>query len=275
MHAVSDLQAAREPRSPPSPLRALLAPGQPADLYMRALDQSGHVVLVSFSLGRLLSLTRSELDVVRWAHAGHANGVIARERQTAIHTVARQMSEAMRKLGIDARLRLAMIPELSAWSPPGLGLRAGCVPARTLPSGNGREVEPHEVARIWREIAAGQWSALAGVDAGGLRHAVTCRDAAKPVAWQVLNHLQREVLALTASGFPQKVIAMKLGLAPSTMSGALQRAHKLLGFGSLGQLLRAYCAFKDVIEFEEAGASVERRITTDGPHIFGVSTAVC
>jgi DNA-binding CsgD family transcriptional regulator len=229
MHAVTDLHTAWERAPLPSALRVRSPPGQPADLYMRALDQSGQGALVSFPLGRLLVLTRAELDVVRWAHAGHSNGVIARERRTSMFTVARQMSEAMRKLGIGARLRLAMIPELSAWSPPGLGIRAGGVRARTLLSGNGREVEPYEVARIWREISAGQWSTLTGVDAGGLRHAVMRRESAKPVAWPVLNPVQREVLALTASGFPQKVIAMKLGLAPSTVSGALQTAHKGLG----------------------------------------------
>jgi DNA-binding CsgD family transcriptional regulator len=247
MQAVADLHVAREPTSLASPLRALAPPQQPADLYMRILDQGGHVVLVSFSLGRLSLLTRAELDVVRWAHAGHSNGAIARGRQTAIHTVARQMSAAMRKLGIGARLRLAVIPELSAWSPPGVGIRACAVPARTLLSGNGREVEPHEVARIWGEIGAGQWSTLVGVDAGGLRHAVMRRDAAKPIAWLVLNHVQRKVLALTASGLPQKVIAMKLSLAPSTMSGALQRARKQLGFSSLSQLLQAYSASGDIL----------------------------
>ncbi len=250
MHAVTDLHAAWE-RAPLSGASGAAPTGQPADLYMRALDQSGHMVLVSFSLGRLLVLTRAELDVARWAHAGHSNGVIAHERQTAIHTVARQMSEAMRKLGIGARLRLAMIPELSAWSPPGLGIRASGVPAHTLLSGNGREVEPHEVSRIWSEIAAGQWTTLAGVDAGGLRHAVMSRHSVRPVDWTLLTKSQLDVLELTASGFPQKVIAMKLGLAPSTMSGTLQRAHKGLGFSSLGQLLRAYCAFKGVIDFDE------------------------
>jgi DNA-binding CsgD family transcriptional regulator len=263
MHAVTRLEAARELTSLRSSLRALPPPGQPADLYMRALDQSGHVVLVSFSLGRLLVLTRAELEVVRWAHAGHSNGVIARERRTSIFTVARQMSEGMRKLGIGARVRLAMIPELSAWSAPGLGIRVGDVPARTLLSGSDREVDPHEVARIWREIAADQWITLTGVDAGGLRHAVMRRDSAKPVPWRVLNHVQRNVLDLTASGFPQKVISMKLDLAPSTMSGALQRAHKLLGFSSLCQLLRAYCASKEIIDFDENEASVVKQMTID------------
>jgi DNA-binding CsgD family transcriptional regulator len=67
----------------------------PAYLYMSALDQHGQVLLVSFSLGRLIVLTPAELEVARWAHAEHSNGVIARERHTARHTVAGQMASLM------------------------------------------------------------------------------------------------------------------------------------------------------------------------------------
>jgi DNA-binding NarL/FixJ family response regulator len=245
------LRQAWQGTPPSSPVRPPPPPGQPADLYMRALDEGGQVILVSFSLGRLLALTRAELDVVRWADAGHPNGVIARERQTSMFTVARQMGEALPKLGISARLLLATIPELRAWSPQPLGIgAAGGMPAATLPSESGREVEPREATRIWREIAAGQWSTVAGVDAGGLRHAVMRRDTAKPVAWAELDEVHRAALALMAGGFAQKVIAMKLGLAASTVSGALKTAHKRLGFRSLGQLLRAYCASMDIIDLE-------------------------
>ncbi len=238
MQAVMVVQPAWERVPKPSSARPLTRPpGQPADLYVSALDARGQVVLVSFSLGPLLALTRAELEVARWANAGHSNGVIARERRTATHTVARQMAEAMRKLGINARLQLATIPELSAWSPPGSYFQG---PADALLSGEGREVEEQEAERIWRQIESGHFSALAGVDAGGMRHAVMERNAAKPVDWRILSPIHRDVLALVAGGFPQKAIAMKLGLAPSTVSGALQAAHKRLGFPSLGQLLRAY-----------------------------------
>jgi DNA-binding NarL/FixJ family response regulator len=216
---------------------------------MRALDQNGQMVLVSFSLGRLMGLTRSELDVVRWAHAGHSNGAIARERRTVIHTVARQMAESLRKLGIGARLWLATIPELSAWSPPYRGTRAVAgIPIDSLLSRNDRQVDRQEAARIWREIASGQWIVLAGVDAGGLRHAVMSRDSTKPIDWRVLTTTHRNVLALVEEGFAQKVIAMKLGMAPSTVSAVLASAQKRLGFRSLSQLLRAYCAASDLID---------------------------
>jgi DNA-binding CsgD family transcriptional regulator len=256
MQAVADLHAAWERAPLPSSFRALPPPGQPADLYMRGLDQLGQVVLVSFSLGRLMALARAELEIARWASAGYSNGAIARERQTAIHTVARQMHSLIRKLGVGSRLALATIPELSAWSPPGSGIpAAGRAPAHSRLSGRGREVGPDEVGRFWREIAAGQWITLAGVDSCGMRHTVMSCDSAKAVNWQALSPMQRDVLALVADGSPQKVIAMKLGLAPSTVSGSLQGARKRLAFASLSQLLRAYCAFKDVIDFDENEAS--------------------
>jgi DNA-binding CsgD family transcriptional regulator len=120
------------------------------------------------------------------------------------------------------------------------------------------------VGRIWREVAAGQWVTLTGVDAGGLRHAVMRRDSTRLLDWSLLSKVQRDVLTLTANDLPQKVIAMKLGLAPSTVSGALQIACKRLGFRSLGQLIRAYCAFMDIIELEESDATVISPLTAKG-----------
>ena len=220
----------------------------PAHLYMSALDQRGQVVLVSFSLGRLMVLTPAELEVARWAHAGHANGVIARERHTVSHTVARQMASLMQKLGIRARLGLATIPELGAWSTPSVETRlSGSAPLYPL-SGNGREVDPQNMAHLWREIASGYWSVRAGVDAGGLRHAVMVRDSPRDVDWRLLTRMHREVLALLADGLPLKTIAIKLGLASSTVSTAMGSARRRLGFASLIQVVRAYCAMKDIID---------------------------
>ena len=58
-----------------------------------------------------------------------------------------------------------------------------------------------------------------------------------------------------AVDLPQKAIAIKLGLGSSTVSGVVQGARKRLGFASLGQLLRAYCASRDLIDFDERGTS--------------------
>jgi DNA-binding CsgD family transcriptional regulator len=156
------------------------------------------------------------------------------------------MASVLSKLGVDARLGLATIPELCAWSPTRSGPDAPeDSPDRAFPWANGPEVEAPEKVRIWREIVAGQWSTLAGVDAAGTRHAVMSRLSANPVDWLALSKLHGAVLALLARGDKLKVVAMKLGLAPSTASSALGSARRRLGFASSSQLLRAYCAIAD------------------------------
>jgi DNA-binding NarL/FixJ family response regulator len=74
------------------------------------------------------------------------------------------------------------------------------------------------------------------------------RTSSKTVEWAALNVQQRSVLDLVARGVAQKVIAMKLGLAPSTVSARLHAVRRRLGFASFAQLVRAYCAARDVIE---------------------------
>ena len=227
---------------PPRTPRLVPQPGLPRDLSISALDSSGCLIVVSFSLERLTALSRAELEVARWADAGLSNAHIALKRNTSMNTVARQISSVLWKLGIGSRLQLATIPELSAWtSPSGAGV-GGDAPAAFLSSAPGSAIDAHLAARTWGEIASCQWDTLTGIDSGGLRYATMSRGLAKQVDWLALNRGQREVLALMARGFAQKVIAMKLGLAHSTVSSALGSARRRLGFVTLAQLLRAYCA---------------------------------
>jgi DNA-binding CsgD family transcriptional regulator len=210
---------------------------------MRTLECDASVVQVSFSLGRLLALTPCELEVARWANEGHSNAAIASVRQKSIHTVVQQMASVLAKLGISSRLALATIAELNAWSPPRLRIsphQDGALDS--CPRTDGRPAEREEVARIWRDIALGNWSPLASIDLGGTSHVVMRCVSDRRVNWDALNILHRDALALAAEGFPQKVIAMKLGLAPSTVSAVLTSTCRRLGFPSLGQLLRAYLA---------------------------------
>jgi DNA-binding CsgD family transcriptional regulator len=225
MTTLYDAWASRTVPSPPSTPRLLPQPGWPADLRIRTIGRDEHVILVSFSLGPLTGLTRAELEVARLANAGHANAVIALHRITI---GARNHCRADRLVA----------DGLGEWRAPG-------APMDSLLSATGPEVEQRRVTRISREIASGDWATLAGVDAHGMRHATMIRDSAKPVDWLVLSRLHWDVLALVAGGFAQKVIAMKLGLAPSTVSLALATARRRLGLGSLGQLVRAYCAALD------------------------------
>jgi len=242
MQMVFAAQSSGVPIPPPSSSRLVPPPGLPRELSVRALDPSGRLIAVSFSLGRLTALSRAELDVARWADAGLSNAQIALKRNTSMHTVARQISTVLWKLGIGSRLGLATVPELGAWSSSSGSGIGGDATVDFLLSAPGPAIDEHQAAGIWSEIASGQWTTLAGIDSGGLRYATMRRGFAKPVDWLALNRVQREVLELMAGSFAQKAIAMKLGLAHSTVSSALGSARRRLGFATLGQLLRAHCA---------------------------------
>ncbi len=256
MQALTTLYAAWASAPPPLPAsetrlstRLSSSSGWPDGLRMRTLETDAGVVQVSFSLGQLRALSPCELEVARWANAGHSNAAIASLRQKSIHTVVRQMANLLSKLGIGSRLALATIAELNAWSPP--RLRISSHQDRALDSwlwADGLAVEPVKVAHIWREIALGNWRPLMSVDLDHTSHVVMRRISDRRVNWGELNRVQREALALAAEGFAQKAIAMKLGLSPSTASAVMASACRRLGFPSLAQIVRAYCAARDAID---------------------------
>lgn len=104
----------------------------------------------------------------------------------------------------------------------------------------GTPLSDEEAAVIWREVALGHWTVLAAVDSNGVRHVAIEPAASKPmVAWAALSPTQRQVLVQVARGLAQKVIAMKLGMAPSSVSSAFQSARVRLGFGTSCELVRA------------------------------------
>jgi DNA-binding CsgD family transcriptional regulator len=245
---------ARATATLPAHTQRWVAPSdRPAQLHMRVLDGDTHFVRVGFSLGRLGMLSPCELEVARWANTGHSNPAIASLRQTSIHTVARHMANLLAKLRIGARLDLATIPELNAWAPPGLKILANDAAHDSWLSAEGVLVEPQDVTRMWREMAAGQWAAVASVDAPSLTYVTMRRVSGRSVPWTSLKARERDVLSLVARRVAQKVIAIKLGLAPSTVSAALHSSCSRLGFASFGQLVRAYCATLEVIEETNRG----------------------
>jgi DNA-binding CsgD family transcriptional regulator len=104
----------------------------------------------------------------------------------------------------------------------------------------GTPLSDEEAAVIWRELALGHWTVLAATDSNGVRHVAIEPASSKPtVAWGALSATQRRVLVQIAHGLPQKVIAMKLGMAPSSVSSAFQSARVRLGFGTSYELVRA------------------------------------
>ena len=219
----------------------------PADLRMCASEGDEQVVLVSFSLGRLTELTRAELAVARWAGTGLCNASIASVRRTSTCTVALQMASVQSKLRIGARLELATMAELIPWSPP--RLRIQVPPGLRLDSlllDEGPAIDPCEMRRLWCAMASGHCQTVAAADTGATGHVAIRRPRSAPIDWQVLSERERDVLDLMAEGFAQKFIAMKLGLAPTTVSSAVDSARKRLGFASCIRLLRAYSGARAV-----------------------------
>jgi DNA-binding CsgD family transcriptional regulator len=113
-------------------------------------------------------------------------------------------------------------------------------PYDSLLHAKGVAVPDQDAARIWRELAVGQWQILAAVDQDGTRHVAIAPRPAPTIPWETLRHREREVLALAARGMPQKAVAAELGVKASTVSEALRRAKVRLGFPCLAELLRAY-----------------------------------
>jgi DNA-binding NarL/FixJ family response regulator len=117
----------------------------------------------------------------------------------------------------------------------------------------GTPVPDEDAVSIWRELAMGGWEVLAAVDANGRRHLAIVPAAHKPaVDWRALGARERYVLALVARGCAQKVIAMKLGMAASTVSAAFQAARICLGFRSPNELVRACQGAGEVMDVSRA-----------------------
>jgi DNA-binding CsgD family transcriptional regulator len=214
---------------------------------------------VSFSLARLRALSPCELSVARWAADGRSNPAIASLRQTSIHTVARQMATVLGKLRVGARLDLATIPELGAWAPPRLAVpKPGSDPEGddAWVSAEGLPIDRTQVGLFWREIAAGHWSPLASVDVGAVSYVAMVRTGRKTADWSTLRERERDVLGCVSRGLAQKVVAMKLGMAASTVSANLHSAQRRLGFASFARLVRAYCGARDLIEQADRSVSL-------------------
>jgi DNA-binding CsgD family transcriptional regulator len=157
------------------------------------------------------------------------------------------MASVLSKLRIGARTELATMPELVPWSPPRLRIQVPPgLPLDSLLLDEGPAIDPFDMRRIWCAMASGHCQALAAADTGGTGHVAIRRPCAAPIDWQILSERERDILELMAGGLAQKCIAMKLGLAPATVSFAADSARKRLGFASGIRLLRAYCGARAV-----------------------------
>ena len=108
-------------RHEPSPAPESVRFRAPAGLVLEkdASGAGGNVVL-SFPLVRKPStdarLTPVEWELLRDLSHGLSNGEIARRRGVSIRTVANQMGQLFRKLGVHSRLDAALVA--GHWAPP-------------------------------------------------------------------------------------------------------------------------------------------------------------
>ncbi|MEZ4239238.1 MAG: LuxR C-terminal-related transcriptional regulator [Myxococcota bacterium] len=94
-----------------------------------------------------------------------------------------------------------------------------------------RRTAPAEAAALWDPVVAGRWTVVEQFDVDGKRFLL----ARRPTG---LTPREQQVTALVASGASNKEIAHALGLAPSTVSGALRAALRKLGLRHRLELVR-------------------------------------
>jgi DNA-binding CsgD family transcriptional regulator len=100
---------------------------------------------------------------------------------------------------------------------------------------------PDQAARIWRELATGQWLVVEASDERGMRRLTLARTGRRPLLdWSRLTRCERRIVDLASRGTPQKVIALELRCSRSSVSEALRRIRDRLGFAHAGDLARAY-----------------------------------
>jgi DNA-binding CsgD family transcriptional regulator len=107
---------------------------------------------------------------------------------------------------------------------------------------------------IWVEICADSWHCVSAMDIGDRRFAIMERKVvAATIDWNRLTCHERQIVASLANDESQKAIGFKLGLAPSTVSGAVASAMRRLGMRSAAQMVRAYCARSAYAALQEVG----------------------
>jgi DNA-binding NarL/FixJ family response regulator len=108
-------------------------------------------------------------------------------------------------------------------------------------AGRDRVLCDDEAIAIWSDLAQGHWQVLGAVDVNGRRHvAIAKASRERSIDWNLLTERERQVLDFLAQGTAQKVIALTLGMAPSTVSSAACSARDKLGLDNVHQLVRAY-----------------------------------
>jgi len=88
---------------------------------------------------------------------------------------------------------------------------------------------PGEALEAWKGLVEGRWTLVDRFESDGRRYFIARRNEPEPWPRRRLSLRERQVAAYAALGYPNKVIAYTLGLAPSTVSSHLRAAMQRLG----------------------------------------------
>lgn len=91
---------------------------------------------------------------------------------------------------------------------------------------------------LWNALLEGTATLVEWYDEGGRRFVVARRSENRTR----LSEIERTVVDWVAAGRAQKIVAMELGLAPSSVSDALARAIQKLGLTCVSELTRVAAA---------------------------------
>lgn len=114
----------------------------------------------------------------------------------------------------------------------------------------GRRRGVDDALELWRGLMTGRWSLVDHFDHCGRLYVVAVRNPADVCHLRTLTERERQVVALAASGYANKLTAYTLGLATSTVAAHLQRAIRKLGLRDRTELV---ARLAPLVRFRDAG----------------------
>lgn len=91
------------------------------------------------------------------------------------------------------------------------------------------DADSHDDVALWRGVVAGRWTLVDRFDADGRRYLLARQNDSDTAARVRLSRRQIEAAALAAQGHSIKYISYELGVAPATVTTALERTLAKLG----------------------------------------------
>ncbi|MGH7437986.1 MAG: response regulator transcription factor [Polyangiaceae bacterium] len=103
-----------------------------------------------------------------------------------------------------------------------------------------RKREPDRALARWRALVDARWSLVDHFEGDGRRFVLAQRNDPAIGPFALLTTRERQVVALAALGYANKLIGYELGISVSTAGVLLSRAAKKLGAPSRAALIQAY-----------------------------------